>query len=1137
MQVDLPLFAFFEEPTVLHLALVINELKAEGTTPPVIRIEGRSEYPLSHSQLVFWLLEQQNPETGLYNKPRVFRIHGRVDPEVMERSLNELRLRHEILRVQFVSGVNGPVQVVQANGGVPFVFTDLSALEPALCEPAAMKLALQTVRKPLDLERGEVQRAHLMRLADDEWLLCISEHHVVNDGFTGSILLDELGAIYDAFAAREPNPLPPPVLHYTDYAVWGRQWMQGPRLQAEMEYWRERLQDAPTTVQLPTDYAPAAEMDRRGGLRSRMISAERLRDLRAFASASGTTQFTVMAAGLRALLARWSGQSDFLLGTLASNRSRSGTERMPGPFVNPLPLRNAISEGQTVRDLVNREKQSVMEAFAHQDCPFAKIVEAVNPERSGNDNPLFNVGLLVENFPEIALKGRNFEAEYLNFDPEASLLDLRFVALEKQGALRLSCEYKSGLFAPETVDSLLRAYADILAEMAANPERQTAELTLPTELQSQVEASSLACRQTIAIAATYTAEPIQEPLEFWLKQLGVPQKIVFALFNQVFQQLLDPSSELATNQYGANVVLVRIEDLGTAGEAGLDAGIQEFLGALRTAVERTAAPLIMVVGPPSEAVRQNPAQAKAIETAELKLVVEARHFKNLQIVTSRELLRLFPVSDYADEYAYSVSHIPYKSAMFTAMASMIARCIYASRRAEAELIVLDGDSALGNDQLVQFALAQEEAGVILGLCIRESEAAVSTRFDGDSGPHLGWQNIAASRCGVRAKSQAVKEIGEELGLSLDGCIFVTGDPMEAAEVRANCPATLVAEIPAEPDAIPGFLKHFWGFDRGSSGTHAQPALRADSQLLHHIATRLDSVDAVAHAIDSSRVMQPQTSEGVAPPRSPDEEFLADVWATLLRLERPSIHDNFFALGGHSLMAVQVIARVRQTLGVELPLRAMFDAPTIAQLSERIETERRAQTGLVVPPMVRVSRAGDLPVSYAQQRLWFIDQLEPGSPLYNISAMYRMRGELNVPALERTINEIARRHESLRTTFRNVDGHPTAVISAELAITLTPIQVAGAAQSARERELERWAHDEAATPFDLAAGPLIRVRLLRLNEADHALLIVVHHIVGDGWSGSLIAGELAALYEAFAHDRPSPLIDLPIQYADFAQWQR
>ena len=1157
LHVDLPLLAFFEEPTIAHLAAVVDELKASGTTPPITRVVDRQEFPLSYSQQVFWLLEQQNPGTGIYNKPRVFRIHGDVNAEVMQRSLNELRKRHEILRVRFVAGVNGPAQVVVNDGCFSFAVTDLSSLEAADREETAMKLVLETVREPLDLAAGEVERARLIQLGAHEYILCIAEHHVVNDGFTGSILLDELGVVYDALAAGQPNPLPPPQVHYTDFAAWEQQWMEGERLASEIEHWRALLSDVPKLLDVPTDIPPSTEPDRRGHLHSIMISPELLGRVQAMAQGNGTTQFTVMSAALRLLMYRWSGQSDFLLGTTASNRSRSGTERMPGPFVNPLPLRNAIAEGQTAQGLLNDEKKAVMEAFAHQDCPFAKIVEAVNPERTGDDNPLFNVGLVMENFPEIGLKGAHFDAEYLNFDPEVSLIDLRFIAIEKNGGLRLSCEYKTPLFSEETIDELLHAYAGVLDQMTASPAKALADFELPQYLARQAGAKARERKRTIAIAATYTAEPIEEALKFWLEQLQIRAKIEFAPFNQVFQQLLDPTSLLATNEHGANVALLRIEDLlpkdegTTTVSKGLESAVEDLLGALRhAAAQPGAVPVVVIVGPPSDTVLRQPDLAKAVERAEGTLLDGARGISGVQVVGSYRLLQQYPVRDYGDEYGYKISHIPYKSGLFVAMATVLARSLFGLTSGGREVLVLDSDSTLWEKDasteivvpqvpLQQLAVDQEAFGMLLCLCGREAEAAVAARFESTAGMKLDWQIFAASHFGVRAKSDGLRQLANDLGLGLNRFVFITRDALDAAEVRANCPSVLVAEPPRDVEQVPNYLANFWAFDhRPAEAVSAeQDPVHSSSELLNRIATQLNSVEAIHAAIESSKTLRSRAVAEYAPPRTQVEEFLADAWARLLRLERVGIHDNFFGLGGHSLMAAQVIARVREKLGVELPLRTMFEAPTVAQFAEVTEKERRTHSGVVIPPMTRASRSGEIPLSYAQQRLWFIDQLEPGNALYNLASMYRMRGTLNIAALEQTINEIVRRHESLRTSFRDVDGRPMQVIAPELRISLSVTSLGGVDEAQRQAELQQLAYQEAVRPFDLSKGPLLRTRLVRLDEDDHALVVAVHHIVGDGWSGSMIAAEMRALYPAFANGDPSPLTDLPTQYADFAVWQR
>jgi len=273
------------------------------------------------------------------------------------------------------------------------------------------------------------------------------------------------------------------------------------------------------------------------------------------------------------------------------------------------------------------------------------------------------------------------------------------------------------------------------------------------------------------------------------------------------------------------------------------------------------------------------------------------------------------------------------------------------------------------------------------------------------------------------------------------------------------------------------------------------------------------------------------------PRTPVEEGLVDLWAQVLGVERVGVHDNFFDLGGHSLLATQLVSRVREVFQVEVLLRDIFEAPTVVGLAERVEAALRAASGLETPPIVPVSRDGDLPLSFAQQRLWFLDQLAPGNLFYNIPMAVRLKGRLDVAALERSLNEIVRRHEPLRTTFETVRGKPVQVIAPELILPLPVVDLTDLPEAEREVEAQRRAQEEVRQPFDLAEGPLLRAQLLKLDEEDHVALLTMHHIVSDGWSMGVLVREIAALYGAFSAGKPSPLPDLPIQYADFAHWQR
>ncbi|HVR99547.1 MAG TPA: amino acid adenylation domain-containing protein, partial [Thermoanaerobaculia bacterium] len=286
--------------------------------------------------------------------------------------------------------------------------------------------------------------------------------------------------------------------------------------------------------------------------------------------------------------------------------------------------------------------------------------------------------------------------------------------------------------------------------------------------------------------------------------------------------------------------------------------------------------------------------------------------------------------------------------------------------------------------------------------------------------------------------------------------------------------------------------------------------------------------------------QTETAENGAGPRTPTEELVAGLWQDLLKVERVGREDDFFALGGHSLLATQLITRLRQVFAVDLPLRTLFQAPTVAGLAEAVEAARRSGAAVEAPPIEPLPRdAGlELPLSFAQQRLWFLNQLEPGSSAYNLPLAVRLAGRLDAAVLATTFREIVRRHESLRTRFQEGEAGPVQEIDPPpVQWALPVVDLAGLPAAAAAPEVERLARAEAMRPFDLARGPLLRAALARLGAEEHALLATMHHIISDGWSTGILVREIAALYRTFAAGRLSPLPELPVQYADFAAWQR
>jgi amino acid adenylation domain-containing protein len=284
----------------------------------------------------------------------------------------------------------------------------------------------------------------------------------------------------------------------------------------------------------------------------------------------------------------------------------------------------------------------------------------------------------------------------------------------------------------------------------------------------------------------------------------------------------------------------------------------------------------------------------------------------------------------------------------------------------------------------------------------------------------------------------------------------------------------------------------------------------------------------------------ETVAGYVAPRTPEEELLAGIWAEVLEVERVSVHDNFFERGGHSLLATQVMARLREVFQVDIPLRSLFENPTIAGLSANLNAA--LSDGLVIdaqniPPLTKASRTDPLPLSFAQERLWFWEQLQPGTPTYNLTSSFRIDGDLDVPTLEQSLNEIVRRHEIMRTSFTAVEGQPAQIVTPPFFVPLSVTDLSDLPESERDLEVRRIAGEEALRSFDLTRAPLWRVRLLRLSVREHAALVSMHHIISDAWSLGVLVQEIATLYQEFLSGSTSSLPELPVQYADFAQWQR
>jgi len=476
---ELPL----EKRALLFQQLQKQREKEKAQAEEVLRIpklpRESETYPLSFAQQRLWFLNQFEPESPEYNIPQAFRIEGDLDREVMQRALRELVRRHETLRTTFRSVEGEPAQVIAqvVDMEVPFVDARQRVKTPEEAWPEALRMASADAKEPFDLTLGPLMRAKLFRTGEREYLLYYNVHHIAYDGWSMGIFARDLTAIYDALAAGLPSPLPEMPIQYLDFGIWQRQWLSGEVLEKQLSYWRRQLGSVPP-LELPTD-RPRPAVRTHNGVAVPLVFEDRLQQgLKAFAQGEGSTLFIVLTAAFKALLHHWTTQEDISVGTLIANRRLPEIEGLIGFFANSLVLRTDLSGDPTFRELLRRERDVSLDAYAHQDVPFEKLVEELNPPRDMARTPLFQVMLILLNAPGEALDLPGLKLKPVAIDSRTSKTELTFYFTDSPRGVDGFVEYNTDLFDRATITRLLGHYTRLLVTVIADPEVRLSELNL-----------------------------------------------------------------------------------------------------------------------------------------------------------------------------------------------------------------------------------------------------------------------------------------------------------------------------------------------------------------------------------------------------------------------------------------------------------------------------------------------------------------------------------------------------------------------------------------------------------------------------------------------------------------------------------
>jgi amino acid adenylation domain-containing protein len=478
LRVDLPVRTVFESPTAATLARAAEEKQRGEQGAVVLPIERASRsqsLPLSFAQQRLWVLDQIEPNNPLYNIPRALRLSGELNVEALESALNGIVARHEVLRTNYGAEKGKPFQVIAEPSYRPLEVVDLSVLPAADREKAAHQLVEEEGATPFDLTNDRIIRYKLFRLAGDDHILMVTTHHIADDGWSTGILLRELTELYEAALSGQPSPLLPLEVQYSDYAVWQRKWLQGEVLERQVAYWRERLQGAPSVLQLPTDRPRLEKPTFRGAIHRSLFPVSLLESVRALSRQQGGTAFMTLLAGFQTLVMHYTRQSDIVLGTDLANRTTVQTEALIGFFVNLLALRTDLSGDPTFSELLARVRETALGAYAHQDVPFDKLVEELQPERSLSHNPIVQVLFVQQNTPRSAKPMPGLSVSWFPMDVP-SKFDMAVFVSETDKGLAGNWVYSADLFDAATIARMAGMYQRVLEKVTVNPVMRLSEL-------------------------------------------------------------------------------------------------------------------------------------------------------------------------------------------------------------------------------------------------------------------------------------------------------------------------------------------------------------------------------------------------------------------------------------------------------------------------------------------------------------------------------------------------------------------------------------------------------------------------------------------------------------------------------------
>ncbi|WP_082468971.1 non-ribosomal peptide synthetase [Sciscionella sediminilitoris] len=1257
---DLGVRQLFETPTAAGLAAACADAGAADDSG-VRRMPRPERIPVSDAQYRLWFLNRMEP-ASTYNMPFAVQLTGSVDLDALLAAFADVAQRHESLRTVFPEIDGRPYQEILTEGARPdVVHIEQSEVEGQLAEFA---------REAIDIATEPPVRARLLRISEREHVLAVVLHHIAADGWSLRPLAADLEYAYAArLSGHTPQWSPLPV-QYADYALGQQERLTGAVLERQRDYWTEKLRGIPAELELPADHQRGPNPTGAGGSLEFTVDAPTHRQVRDLARRTGTTPFMVLHGALALLLTRLGAGEDIPIGTPVAGRADPALERLIGVFVNTVVLRADTSGDPSFLELLDRLRHTDLEAFAHADIPFERLVEELNPDRAVGRHPLFQVALSFqhEEDPRIRFAGASTTIRRLDSGTAKFDLSLGFRAGTESDGLTATLEYARELFEPDSARAFGERFLRLLHAVLADPG------TPPDSRVLLTEAERAAIERPLAESAP--TGTLVELFEQAVRAHPDRTAVIAEGRRLSYRELNARANALARRLIAAGAGPERFVALLLPRSAELVIGV---LGVLKAGAaylpidpgyprERIAflladaGPVATVTDRPGEldgtvVVLDDRAEERNIEPTERRNRLLAAHPAYLihtsgstgapkgVVVTHANVARLlracaarcaFDERDtwtlfhsYAFDFSvwelwgplgsggalvvvdYETSRSP--EAMLrllererVTVLSQTPSAFYQlaaadQERAHSELAlryVIFGGEALDIPRLADWYARHRETAPVLvnmygitettvhvsylelgsamavpgtGSLIGEALGDLRIRLlddrlrpvpDGVRGEmyvvgaglargYHGQAGLSASRfvADPFAPGQRMYRTGDLARRRLDGGLEYLGrgdfqvkirgfrielgevESALAAERNVAGAAAVVRYAGTEAARLVGYVVAA-GTPLDADALRRSVAGRLPAHLVPAKIVVLDRFPLTGNGkLDRAALPEPETGTGQdwQPPRGPIEEIVSSVFATVLGVARVGSNENFFELGGNSLSATRVLARLRSALGVDLPVRALFERPDPAGAAAAVVEEKAKGSG-VLPAVVGVGRSGVLPLSAGQRRLWFLSRLEGERSVYHIVVGLRLCGVLDGGVLGVALGDVVGRHEVLRTVIREQDGVPGQIV-------LDPPEITLPVEEHTADSVEPAAREFAREEFDLANDIPIRGRLFRLSETEHVLVLVLHHIAADGWSLAPLAGDVMTAYAARLRSREPDWAPLPVQYGDFAVWQR